>query len=76
MKSLVHCSNELNGFFQGFGFGFEVKEVESMEELSKEVNDLVTCDISEFQRIFVFVFSHGCYDRISDRYKIRNPKPE
>ena len=65
MKSLVHFSNELNGFFQGFGF--EVKKVESMEELLKEVNDLVTSDISEFQGIFVFVFSHGCYDRISDR---------
>ncbi len=56
MKSLVHYSNELNGFFQGLGFDFEVKEVESMEELLKEVNDLVTSDISEFQSIFVFVF--------------------
>jgi hypothetical protein len=53
------------GVFQGFGFDVKVVEVESTKEQSKEV-DALTSDLSEFQSIFVFVFSHGCYDKISD----------
>jgi hypothetical protein len=47
------------GVFQGFGFDVKVVEVESTKEQSKEV-DALTSDLSEFQSIFVFVFSHGC----------------
>lgn len=34
--------------------------------LTKEVNDLVEKDLSEYQSIFVFVLTHGSYDRIGD----------
>ena len=38
----------------------------STGKLTEEVNALVTSDLSEFQSIFVFVLSHGIYDRIWD----------
>jgi hypothetical protein len=40
--------------------------VPSTEKLTEEGNALVTSDLSEFQSIFVFVLSHGIYDRICD----------
>jgi hypothetical protein len=62
----TQTSEKLKGFFEGFGFVFEVKEVPSTEKLTEEINALVTSDLSEFQSIFVFVLSHGIYDRICD----------
>ncbi|EFX88489.1 hypothetical protein DAPPUDRAFT_233550 [Daphnia pulex] len=42
------------------------REVPSTEKLTTEVNDLVKKDLSEYQSIFVFVLTHGSYDRIWD----------
>ncbi len=70
-KNLMACwkaqiSKQLKGFFEGFGFVFKVKQVPSTGKLTEEVNALVTSDLSEFQSIFIFVLSHGSYDRICD----------
>ncbi|EFX89176.1 hypothetical protein DAPPUDRAFT_310666 [Daphnia pulex] len=69
-KNLMACwketSKQLKGFFEGFGFVFDSKEVPSTEKLTTEVNDLVKKDLSEYQSIFVFVLTHGSYDRIWD----------
>jgi hypothetical protein len=66
MVGLKETSKKLKGFFEGFGFVFDSIEVPSTEMLTKEVNDLVKKDLSEYQSIFVFVMSHGSYDRIGD----------
>jgi hypothetical protein len=41
---------QLKGFFEGFGFVFDSKEVPSTEKLTTEVNDLAKKDLSEFKR--------------------------
>jgi hypothetical protein len=53
-KNLMACwkdnSKQLKGFFEGFGFVFDSKEVPSTEKLTTEVNDLVKKNLSEFRR--------------------------
>jgi hypothetical protein len=66
MAGWKRTSEQLEVFFEGFGFVFDSKEVLSTEMLTKEVNNLVKKDLSGYQSIFVFVLTHGSYDRIGD----------